>query len=157
MTKLFFVASALLLLGSGCAIQQQNANQYQQGNDQPSNGQPVSIPPSVQCPDVCSAICAGLPEPELPVNCPVPMCSCEPSLSLGDMKVCQSDSDCVYADRSVCPFTEHKNIDAINKKYVEEYMAAQPDTTGIFCIELYASYEQNPKCIQNTCRTPNEF
>jgi hypothetical protein len=29
-----------------------------------------------ECPDICGAICAGLPEPELPPGCPIPGCSC---------------------------------------------------------------------------------
>lgn len=33
------------------------------------------------CPDVCTSVCAGLSEPELPPSCPIPMCACdEPGL-----------------------------------------------------------------------------
>jgi hypothetical protein len=28
------------------------------------------------CPDVCGALCAGLPEPEVPEGCPIPTCDC---------------------------------------------------------------------------------
>jgi hypothetical protein len=29
------------------------------------------------CPDICAALCAGEPEPDLPAGCPVPTCSCD--------------------------------------------------------------------------------
>jgi hypothetical protein len=41
-------------------------------------GQGPSGPPSApECPDVCEAICAGEPEPELPPGCPIPGCACD--------------------------------------------------------------------------------
>jgi hypothetical protein len=30
-----------------------------------------------ECPDICGAICAGEPEPELPAGCPIPGCACD--------------------------------------------------------------------------------
>ncbi len=36
------------------------------------------VPAAPECPDVCEAVCAGEPEPELPDGCPIPSCQCEP-------------------------------------------------------------------------------
>jgi hypothetical protein len=33
-------------------------------------------PAAPSCPDICTAICAGEPEPQLPSGCPIPTCDC---------------------------------------------------------------------------------
>ena len=38
-----------------------------------------------ECPNICEALCAGLPEPETPPACPIPTCSCEPPPECPDL------------------------------------------------------------------------
>jgi len=77
-------------------------------------------------------------------------------LTLEDMQVCEQDSDCVYADRSICPFTDRDNIVAINKNSFDLYMA-EKTTPPVYCVTVDESFDSDPKCIQNKCSTPNEF
>jgi len=64
----FLIAAALLLLGAGC------------GPVSPPPAKPMPIPPPTECPDVCAAICAGQPEPDVPPGCAMPMCACDQPL-----------------------------------------------------------------------------
>lgn len=135
-----FFASALLFVGAGCVGTLEEP-----------------LPPlPVECPNVCTAICAGLPEPELPPDCPTPMCACDlgssPSESTNEERACERDEDCVYADNSTCPFTSLKNIVAINKAQTGAFSARRSEPPeGTLCIELYAVPEGEPACVRNLC------
>ena len=118
--------------------------------------------PSVECPDVCAAICAGLPEPSVPSGCPLPMCACdfdrddvsgfEPN---GEERACQRDEDCVYADNSTCPFTNAENVVAINKNASESFQKRRPPVPyGTLCIEIFAEPEGQPQCVSGLCTVP---
>jgi hypothetical protein len=48
------------------------------GGHQDDDGEPHHPGGTPECPNICDAICAGLPEPETPPGCPIPACGCEP-------------------------------------------------------------------------------
>ena len=60
-------ACALLLVGCGETTDEPPETSQKSQTGTPDN----------RCPDVCSALCNGDPEPPVPAGCPVPMCDCE--------------------------------------------------------------------------------
>ena len=143
-TCIFLALSAVLFLGFGC-----------------SKTPAFLLPPDLVCPEVCTAICEGLPEPELPSNCPTPMCACDfNDVSAGleptdEERACRRDEDCVYADNSICPFTNVGNVVSINKNAYESFRARRPDVSkDTLCIENFAEPEGDPQCVSSLCTVP---
>lgn len=71
--------------------------------------------------------------------------------TLEQMQVCETDSDCIYVDNSVCPHTNIKNIIPINEKYKDEYLKNGHSREGIICTHIYVEREIPPKCVENKC------
>lgn len=72
MKTLVAVFATLLFVGAGCTA---------------STNTEIDVAPDVptSCPDVCAAVCAGQPEPDVPRGCPMPMCACDqPAPSAAD-------------------------------------------------------------------------
>ena len=90
MKTLFALAvGAMVLMGAGCMGRGGVA--------------PVPAPaPAPQCPDVCAAICAGQPEPEIPRNCPMPMCACDTPIPSPVPKPPDEQVFCTQ-DAKLCP------------------------------------------------------
>ena len=59
-------ACALLLVGCGETTDEPAESSHKSQTGKPDN----------RCPDVCTALCNGDPEPPVPAGCPVPMCDC---------------------------------------------------------------------------------
>ncbi|KKW36630.1 MAG: hypothetical protein UY82_C0017G0006 [Candidatus Uhrbacteria bacterium GW2011_GWC2_53_7] len=143
--RIFLALAAVLFLGFGC-----------------SKTPAFLLPPDLGCPEVCTAICEGLPEPEIPSNCPTPMCACEKEGEdvselepTDEERACLQDEDCVYADNSICPFTNAENVIAINKNASKSFRARRPDVPkDTLCIELFAEPEGKPQCVRGLCTVP---
>jgi len=82
--SLFTISLALGASAAGCGndpgewIDAIGDGHHEPGGDPGDPGSP-------ECPDICGAICAGLPEPETPPSCPIPSCSCEPAPECPDI------------------------------------------------------------------------
>lgn len=71
-------------------------------------------------------------------------------------RACERDTDCVYADNSVCPFTSLENIVAVNKTHADAFRARHTESNeGILCIEIYVAPDENPKCVNRLCTLPD--
>lgn len=73
------------------------------------------------------------------------------------MLSCKQDSDCVYADNSVCPYASKANVIAINEKYRDDYLAQTEREEGQTCLTSTIMLVGNPECVQKVCTLPEEF